>query len=321
MVTTAISMKDIFPKRILFFLLIILVPNFLLMQVQIAGWVDDRLGLITAIDLIILLPLTIFLFGFRKKISILFLFAFMFTGLLLANLIIPNEAKGYLSYLGYSSVLPVTGIFTIELIIFITVLRKIRILIKNFREAQERYYHFLLSFSMAIEKTFSFKNRIMNKFLNVFRIVATDIAAIHYSLFSWKKKPPTLKKERGRTFTLHKDGAFLGVFILLVHAMAFEIVGVHLILAKFDHTIAWIVTALDIYLLLFIVADYQAIRLSPMTVDSKGIHFQKGIRQYGFIPFHDIKEIAENTKNTEEIKKDRKAFSLALHGFEKNKSP
>jgi len=317
----AISLKEIAWKRILFFLLLILIPNYLLMQVQITGWVSHSLGLATAIDLTICLPLIIYFFGFRKRVSILVLIGCMFCGLLLANWMIPNEADGYLSYFNNSFIALEAGIIASEVFIFIIVLKKLPLFIKKIKKEQKNHFHFLLSFSAAIRETFSFENKKLNKFQLVFRILATDISAVYYSLFSWKKKPPIMQNDEGKTFTMHKDGAYLGVFFMLVHAMAIEIVGVHMIIAQFDTILAWVVTVLDIYLLLFIIADYQAIRLSPVVVDSKGLHFQKGIRQYGFVPLNVIQEINENTKSIEEIKQDKKGFSLAIQGIEKERIP
>lgn len=108
---------------------------------------------------------------------------------------------------------------------------------------------------------------------------------------------------------------------MLVHAMVIEIVAVHILVAQFSHIAAWIVTALDVYCLLFIISDYQAIRLSPVVLDSKGIHFQKGIRLYGFVPWEQVKEIEENTLSPKEVEKERNSIELALHGLERENMP
>lgn len=103
--------------------------------------------------------------------------------------------------------------------------------------------------------------------------------------------------------------------------MLIEVIAIHLLVMQFSHVLAWIVTAIDIYALLFIIADYQAIRLSPIIVNQEGLRFQKGIRQYGFIPFEDMEEIIVNKKTPNEINKDKKGLSLALHGLEKDPIP
>lgn len=55
---------------------------------------------------------------------------------------------------------------------------------------------------------------------------------------------------------------------MLVHAMVIEVIGVHFLIAHFwSPTAAWIFTALDLYALLWIIADYQAVRLSPIVIN------------------------------------------------------
>ncbi|MCP3738043.1 hypothetical protein [Rossellomorea sp. BNER] len=315
------SLNEIAWKRIILFLFLIIIPNYLVMQVQLVGPVDDMVGLGAAIDLVIILPLVLYFFGFKKRVSWLMLCAFVFWGLLLSNWIIPDEADAYLSYFNHSVIVIEAGVIVLELVLFVAIVKRFPFLIKNHRKEKNMHYHFLLSFSAAIQSTFSFRNERLNKFQFTLRILATDIAAIYYSLFSWRKRAPVMVQGQSRTFTFHKDGSYQGVFIMLVHAMVFEIVAVHVIVSNFSHTAAWILTGLDVYALLFIISDYQAIRLSPVVLDLKGIHFQKGIRQYGFVSWEQIKGVNENTKSPKEVDQDRKSIALALHGLEKDPVP
>ncbi|WP_338787019.1 hypothetical protein [Metabacillus sp. FJAT-53654] len=315
------SLKEIAWKRIVFFLFLIIIPNYLVMQVQLVGPVDDMVGLGTALDLVIILPLVLYFFGFMKRVSWLVLFAFVFWGGLLANWMIPNEADGYLSYFNHSVIVLEAGIIVLELVLFIAIVKRFPLLLRNHKNEKNMHYHFLLSFTAAIQSTFSFRNERLNKFQFTLRILATDIAAIYYSLFSWRKSAPSIEQGKGHAFTYHKDGSYLGVFFMLVHAMALEIIAVHILVAQFSHTAAWIVTGLDVYTLLFIISDYQAIRLSPVVLDSKGIHFQKGIRHYGFIAWEQVNGVEENTKYPKEVGQDRKSIVLALHGLEKEQIP
>ncbi|RLL43823.1 hypothetical protein D8M04_13000 [Oceanobacillus piezotolerans] len=319
--TTSFSINQVFIGRILIFLMLILVPNLLIMQGGAAGPVNDVLGLGTAIDLVVVLPIVLFFFGSRKRGSVLVLFFLMFLGLLLANWIIPSEANGYLSYFNYSIITLEALIIMVEVLIFAMILRKLPAFLNNFETEKNTHYHFLLSFTASIQRTFAFKNSKLNKYLLLLRVLATDIAAIYYSIFSWRRKAPVLEGASVRSFTFHKDGAYLGVFLMLVHAMLIEIIAIHFIVLQFSHVFAWIITAIDIYALLFIIADYQAIRLSPVIVDREGIRFQKGIRQYGFISFQDMEMICENTKTVKEVDQDKKGISLALHGLEKEQIP
>ncbi|MBL5767618.1 hypothetical protein MXL46_17180 [Heyndrickxia sporothermodurans] len=317
----SLSLNEIAWKRTIIFLFLIIIPNFLVMQVQLVGPVNDMVGLGTALDLVIILPLALYFFGFKKRVSWLVLCAFVFWGLLLANWIIPDEADAYLSYFNRSVIVIEAGVIVLELVLFVAIVKRIPLLLKNYKNEKNMHYHFLLSFSAAIQSTFSFKNERLNKFQFTLRILATDIAAIYYSLFSWRKSVPVIEKGKGNTFTFHKNGSYQGVFFMIVHAMIIEIVAVHVIVSNFSYNAAWILTGLDIYTLLFIISDYQAIRLSPVILDSKGIHFQKGIRQYGFVPWEQVNGVNENTKTPKEVDQDRQAIALALHGLEKEPIP
>ncbi|QHA90911.1 hypothetical protein [Bacillus sp. N1-1] len=318
--TLSLSLQEIAWKRIIFFLLIIIVPNYLVMQLQMVGPIDDRVGIGTALDLIVILPLLLYFFGFRKRVSWILLCGIIFSGVLLANWMIPSHADAHLTYFNAVVVVLEVGVIAFELVLFSAILKRIPLLIKNYQMEKTIHHHFLLSFSRAIQQTFIFQNKRLNKFGFLLRLVATDLAAIYYCLFSWRKKKQA-SVEHVNSFTFHKDGGYLGVFYMLVHAMVIEIIAVHMMVAQYSHVAAWVVTIFDLYALLFIISDYKAIRLSPVILSNKGIHFQKGIRQYGFIEWNTVKGIMENKKSPEEVKQDRASVELALHGLEREQLP
>ncbi|KGX92085.1 hypothetical protein N781_03115 [Pontibacillus halophilus JSM 076056 = DSM 19796] len=301
--------QQIYWKRIFFLFLLILVPNYLVMQMGITGPVDDRIGAATALDVGIILPLLLYFFGFKKRISWTVLAAFILFGVVLSNWLIPANADGYLSYFTNSVLVLEAAILSLELFLLTIIVKRLPLLIKRYKATKTNRYHFLSSFSVAIEQTFALNQNNSRKIHIGFHILATDLAAIYYSLFSFRQK-------RIEGFTFHKGGEYLGVFFMLVHAMVIEIIAVHLMVAQYSHLAAWIVTALDIYLLLLIIADYQAIRLSPIVLDETGFHFQKGIREYGIITWGEIEGMYKNT----ELPKDD-AVELAFHGLEKEPPP
>ncbi|WP_226659139.1 hypothetical protein [Pseudalkalibacillus hwajinpoensis] len=315
--TLSLPLQDIAWKRIVFFLVIIIVPNYLVMQTQMVGPVDDRVGIGTALDLGVILPLLLYFFGFRKRESWILLCGFMFFGVLLANWMIPSHADAHLTYFNAMVVVLEIGVIAFELVLFLIILKRIPLFIQNYQTEKAIHHHFLLRFSRAIQETFAFQNKKWNQFSLFLRVLATDIAAIYYSLVSWRRK----REVAPDSFTFHKDGGYLGVFYMLVHAMVIEVIAVHVMVAQYSHIGAWIVTILDVYALLFIISDYQAIRLSPVILSDKGIHFQKGIRQYGFIEWNAVKGIMENKKSPEEVKRDRASVELALHGLEREQVP
>ena len=318
--TFTMPLQEIAWKRVLFFLLIIIVPNYLVMQTQIVGPVDDRVGIGTALDLGIILPLLLYFFGFRKRVSWMLLCGLVFFGVLLANWMIPSHADAHLTYFNTMVVVLEIGVIAFELVLLLFILKRFPILIQNYQTEKRMHHHFLLSFSRAIQQTVVFQNKRLNKFVFLLRLLATDLGAIYYCLFSWRKKRQA-NVEHVNLFTIHKDVGYLGVFYMLVHAMVIEVIAVHVMVAQYSHIAAWIVTIFDVYALLFIISDYQAIRLSPVILSEKGIHFQKGIRQYGYIEWSAVKGITENKRSPEEVKQDRGSVELALHGLEREKVP
>lgn len=235
---------------------------------------------------------------------------------------IPKDANAYMTYFNKPVIALEAGIILLELVLFLAILKRLPLLVKNYKNEKERYYHFLLSFSTAIQHTFTFKHKALNKFKFVLEVLATDIAVIYYNLFSWKNKNQIAQDKQIRTFTFHKNSEYLSVFIMIVHAMTIEVVAVHLLVAYYINPIvAWVITILDIQILLMIISDYQAIRLSPVILDSKGMSFQKGIRQYGFIPWNLVQEVTENKMSVKEVDKDPSGITLGLHGLEREPMP
>ncbi|WP_027955927.1 hypothetical protein [Halobacillus kuroshimensis] len=305
--TTSLSLSNIHLKRIFFFMMLILIPNLLVMRLELAGPIDDRIGTATAIDLGIILPLLLYFFGFKTRASWIVLPVLLFIGVLLANLIIPSHADGYLSYFNHSVIVLEAAVISFELLLLLIAVRKVPLFIRNYKAQKKERYHFLASFSAAVDHSFSFKRVIHVQ--KVFHVLAVDLSAFYYSLFSWRKQRPD-------GYTFHQDGAYTGVFFMLVHAMLIEIIAVHLMVAQFSHTAAWIVTALDVYALLFIIADYQAIRLSPIVLDRHGIHFQKGIRAFGSVPWEKVEGLYNNDQPAE-----ADSIELAFYGLEKETPP
>ncbi|MGA9287021.1 MAG: hypothetical protein WBV93_01630 [Anaerobacillus sp.] len=319
--TLTLSLREIAWRRIIILLILIILPNYMVMQTQIVGPVNDRVGIGTALDLVVILPLCLYFFGFRKKVSWFVLCGFMFMGMLLANWMIPSEADGHLTSFNSLVVCLEVGVLAFEIVLLIRIIKRFPLLITNYQNEKKRHHHFLLSFSIAIQETYVSQNQQENKFGFLLRVLATDLAAIYYSLFSWRKKKGQCETKGGYSFTFHKGGGYLGVFYMLVHVMVIEVIAVHMIVAQYSHVAAWIVTSIDVYALLFIISDYQAIRLSPVILDKKGIHFQKGIRQYGFIEWSNIKEITVNQKSPKEVRQDKDSAELALHGLERDQVP
>jgi len=117
--------------------------------------------------------------------------------------------------------------------------------------------------------------------------VASEVSILWYALFCWRKQP----EESG--FTIHKRNGWGTIVICIICMLAFESIGMHLLIQMWSVKAAWIVTTLDFYGVLWLVGDYHALRLRP-TYSSDGIlHLRYGLRWNAEIPLAEIEAIDE----------------------------
>jgi hypothetical protein len=116
------------------------------------------------------------------------------------------------------------------------------------------------------------------------RIVAFEIAVIVYAFVGWRKPAP-------RGFTIHQRsgwGTIVGVFVFLI---AIESVCAHLVVQIWSVKAAWIVTALDVYGVFWLLGDYQALRLRPTRIEGDTLQLSYGLRWRAAIPLNAIASV------------------------------
>lgn len=85
----------------------------------------------------------------------------------------------------------------------------------------------------------------------------------HYALFSWKKK---LSIKHGDSFTYHQKTSVNAVYIMLIHAIAIESIGLHYWLHSWNAIVAYIILIANIYGILYFLAEINATRLTPFVL-------------------------------------------------------
>lgn len=115
--------------------------------------------------------------------------------------------------------------------------------------------------------------------------VASEVSILWYALFCWRKKAP----EEG--FTIHQRNGWGTIAACIVAMIGFESIGMHLLVQQWSVKAAWIVTALDIYGVLWIVGDYHALRLRPTYAADGILHLRYGLRWNAEIPLAEIESI------------------------------
>lgn len=121
------------------------------------------------------------------------------------------------------------------------------------------------------------------------RIFATEAAVLYYSLFAWRRRPPG--EGPPRAFTYHVAcgyGAVVGVFTFLILV---ETSLVHVLLWLWKPWVAWVVSAVSLYSILFLIADFNAARRRPILVDGDTLHLRVGLRWRARIPLAEIDQV------------------------------
>jgi hypothetical protein len=87
---------------------------------------------------------------------------------------------------------------------------------------------------------------------------------------------------------VHKLNDWATVVACFIVAIVAESIGVHLLVQHWSPTVAWIITALDLYGILWLLGDYHALRLLPTTIEDGVLHLRYGLRWTADIPVANI---------------------------------
>ncbi len=112
--------------------------------------------------------------------------------------------------------------------------------------------------------------------------VAFEVTTLYYGLFAWRKKAPR------EGYSVHERsgwGVIVAAFLLVI---AGEGVGMHFLLIRSFPRGAWLWTALDLYGALWLMGDYQALRLRRITLDDDALQIRFGLRASATIPYSAI---------------------------------
>jgi hypothetical protein len=114
--------------------------------------------------------------------------------------------------------------------------------------------------------------------------VALEVSSFYYGLFCWKKPAAP-------GFSIYKRSGWDTVLICIFVLLAAESIGVHLLIQTWSVRTAWVVTLLDLYGAVWLLGDYHAMRLRPITIDEQSLHVRFGFRWSISIPLSAIAAI------------------------------
>ena len=79
---------------------------------------------------------------------------------------------------------------------------------------------------------------------------------------------------------------------MIIHATAIESIGFHYLLHQWNPVIAWILLILNVYAMIYFIAEIQAMRKNPLVVTEEQVIIQIGLGKKIVVPFTQIDNIA-----------------------------
>jgi hypothetical protein len=120
--------------------------------------------------------------------------------------------------------------------------------------------------------------------------VAHEAALLGYALFAWRARPDVREGELG--FTSHRGNGYAGILAAAGLMTAVETVAVHLLVERWSATAAWVLTALSVYGLVWLLGHFQAVRLRPVLLAPDALHVRIGLLWSVRVPYGDVASLA-----------------------------
>ncbi|MGN7896331.1 hypothetical protein ACTJJY_30580 [Bacillus sp. 22475] len=261
------------------FIALIVLSNYLAYTLPIVPAVTKEMVLGSLLDFLIVIPIITYIFILRKRYSLTYIFPVIIAGYIAARFIIPSEYLHSFSFVSYILIAGEIAFLSIELFILYKIVRALPKIIRCYKQYKKEYP----SFSFALDKAFD----ATLKRNNIVNVIASECKLFYYALFSWRKK----FSESPHVFSYHKKTGAIPLYIMLIHATLIESIGFHYLLHQWNPVLAWILLILNIYGILYFLAEIQAIRKNPYIMSEQEIIIQVGLGKKIVVPFSQIKEI------------------------------
>lgn len=252
------------------------------------------------IDIVVGVPLLYYLLMVRTKKMPSYTMGLVSGGtLLLVATILPSASTHYFEYLYY--IAPIVEVFIVLFVVY-----KLRTMIQTYKKLKPSYYYFSDAVEATLVKTFS-------KMFGLGYVVS-EFVLTYYALFGWFKQ---YTNHTVQSFSYHKTNSYTGMFIAFCVVLLIETVAMHFIIGLWSNVVAWVVTALSVYTLVWILGDFNAIRLQPIVVDDTHLYLRLGLRYKAKIPLETILSVRQESKTSDllELEKPQEidtAFRLVL---------
>lgn len=121
-------------------------------------------------------------------------------------------------------------------------------------------------------------------------VVESELSIVYYAFAGWRQQPAPVE---GRAITFHERAGWGTILAGLLLLIAAEGIGMHLLLAQWTPAAAWTWTFLDVWGAIWLLGDYQALRLRRSFLTEDALHIRFGLRWTVTVPLASIVSIED----------------------------
>lgn len=243
--------------------LLVNTPYFLLNPQQLSSAIT--------LDLVLTIPFIYFLLIRKKAISKITVASVFVVGIIIASYIIPTEHQILLSYIKRFA-FPVIEMGVLGFILF-----KIYRITKTYKITKAESIDFYDALKLSTKEIFP--NRIG-------ALLATEIAVVYYSIINWKTY-----KLKENEFSYYKKSGIKSVIWVLIFLVIIETFAVHIVILKWSHIAATILTFLSLYTCLQLFAMIRSMSKIPIVIKDGKLFLKYGFFSETTIDLEEIEDI------------------------------
>lgn len=292
----------------IYFILILLIlsANFTIYHQPIFFPINEKIVIASLIDFILVIPVMTYFLVIRNRYSLKMIGVPVLGGYAAAQLIIPDELLSSYSQVTWLIIAVELMIIILEFYLLYKIVTKLPIIIKDFKKRSMDGLYFSENIGIALDGIMSHSP--------MKRVITTEAAIYYYSLFSYRKK--SNNRTNTYTFTYHLKTSSIALYIMLIHAIAIETIGIHYLLHEMNPILSYVLLLSNVYTVLLFLAEIQAIRLSPIQLNKEKLNIQIGLMKRITIPIEMITDIKYYNGPETLSKADLKhTFDARVHDF------
>lgn len=271
--------------------LIILTSVFLASTSLINTYPDIAAGV--TYDLILTAPIVYFFLIRKKRIPKITVLSFIILGVITASIVLPENQRFHFNLIT-SILIPV-----VELVVLSTISWYTYQAVREIKRSSGKNYDFYQVLQESAIKVIDYPK--------IARIISSEVAMIYYAFFAWKNSPA-----RKNEFTYHKKSGIIALLSTIIFLSLVEVFVVHLLVARWDNTVAWILSVLSFYGALMLFAHSKAMLRRPHVLKNNQIEFKNGLFGTSSVSYSKVREIQFSSEMVND--KDLKVHKLALLG-------